>query len=597
MEQHDINNTIPTDTPNAEKDAILKLLLLREYINNDKIHDNGDLMDVLQQLQGLYKELGGYLLTPTAELFPRALDYFNTHVEDIRALLIKHEVSGETVEAVTQDYGGVLCGQYTFHATPNQMFELLKKIKPYRAYMADKYVFYFGVMRHYASCVELAARFNEAFRLEGATAETKTAFMDGQYSSIDALCLLSLRNKGFFTVQDFKGVERQQVIEWLDNLEAYAHLGQYSVYYALSSLALSASTEQLQAIQAPEYLHTLTDATQYAEKYTDNVRKRIDGMADKVAETIEAETAKEQEQAKQKVDNWDAEQSKETMRVSNTMLAIQSRPVRAADSEKAQYTAPITVAIQEYAKRRNIKGISPYRVNQVFECINYMLRFGTPTNDGYIKINTTLSAFANECIGWDANQSQKDEIKTALSVLDNLFIVVPRPRKVEAIRLVVLKKISKTDSGVIELEIDVSALAAKGVTQVIGTEEYRELKKMCQSLSQSRFNAIILGKTHQQESTLLDDIFGYTDEIETAKINGETEAQIKKRQENHRRHLSRDKRKLEEMFNGAKESGAILSYNKRQTGTGKYRVPLYVYEWKRKDVADTSTEQDQPDEQ
>lgn len=587
---------IPTDNPNREQDTIRKLLLLHNQMKETG-NTHADVMENLTQLRDLYHELGGYILIPTSELLEQALKYFNQNIDNIRALLSKYEVSGETIEAVTQDYGCVLSGQYTFNATPVQMLELLKKIKPYRAYMADKYVLYFGVMRHYASSVELAARFNDAFRKEGATADTKTAFMDGQYSATDALCLLSLRNRGFFTVRDFEGVERQQVIDWLDNLEAYAHLGQYAVYYALSSLALSASTEQLQAIQAPEYLHTLTNAEKYAEIYTDNVRKKIDGMADKVAEMFEAETAKEQEQAKQKVETWEPEQSKETIRVSNTMLAIQSRPVRAADSEKAQYTAPITVAIQEYAKRRNIKGISPYRVNQVFECINYMLRFGTPTNDGYIKINTTLSAFANECIGWDANQSQKDEIKTALSVLDNLFIVVPRPRKVEAIRLVVLKRITKTDTGIIELEIDVSALAAKGVTQVIGTEEYRELKKMCQSLSQSRFNAIILGKTHQQETTLLDDIFGYTDELETAKINGETEAQIKKRKENHRRHLSRDKRKLEEMFNGAKDSGVILSYTKRQTGIGKYNVPLFVYEWKRKDVANASTEQETPDEQ
>ena len=154
MEQDEIKTTIPTENPNAEQDAIRKLLLLRDEINNGAHRESGDVIETLTQLQGLYKELGGYLLTPTAELFPRAMDYFNAHVEGVRALLTKHGVSGETVEAVTQDYGGVLMGQFTFRATPVQMLELLKTIKPYRAYFADKYVLYFGVMKQYAIAVE-----------------------------------------------------------------------------------------------------------------------------------------------------------------------------------------------------------------------------------------------------------------------------------------------------------------------------------------------------------------------------------------------------------------------------------------------------------
>ena len=129
MEQDEIKTTIPTENPNAEQDAIRKLLLLRDEINNGEHRESGDVIETLTQLQGLYKELGGYLLTPTAELFPRAMDYFNAHVEGVRALLTKHGVSGETVEAVTQDYGGVLMGQFTFRATPVQMLELLRKIK------------------------------------------------------------------------------------------------------------------------------------------------------------------------------------------------------------------------------------------------------------------------------------------------------------------------------------------------------------------------------------------------------------------------------------------------------------------------------------
>lgn len=587
---------IPTENPNREQDAIRKLLLLREQMKETG-NTHTDVIDNLTQLRDVYKELGGYLLVPTSELLERAVSYFNAHVEDIRALLVKYEVSGATIEAVTQDYGGVLCGQFTFRAHPNQMFELLKKIKPYRAYFSDKYVLYFGVMRHYASVVELAARFNEAFRKEGATAETKTAFMDGQYSSIEALCLLSLRNTGFITVRDFEGVERDQAINWLDNLEAYAHLGQYSVYYALSALALGASTEQLQEIQAPDYLHTLTNAEQYAELYTDNVRKKIEGMADKVAEMVEADTAQEQEQAKQEVEDWGSKTNKEPVRLSNTLLSVQTRPVYVADDETAQYTAPIELLINKYVQDKGIKHITPYKVEQVFGCINYLLRFGTATNDGYIKIKTTLSAFADEVLGFDANAEQKEEILTALSVLDGVFIVVPSPRKIDAIRMLMLKQITRHDTGQIDLEIDVSGLVKKGATQVISAADYKKLRQQGKGQIQSRFNAMLLNKGHKKEMDALDDIFGYTAELDVARRLKKPDTEIKKIEANQRKHLSRDKRKLEQMFEKAAKDG-LITYTKKQTGIGKHNVPIYVYEWQRLRVPELSADTVQePDEQ
>ena len=586
---------IPTDNLNREQDAIRKLLLLHNQIKETG-NTHNTVMDNLTQLRDLYKELGGYLLIPTSELLERAVDYFNAHIDEIRALLSKYDVSAETIEAVTQDYGGVICAQFTFKAKPNQMFELLKKIKPYRAYMADKYVLYFGVMRHYASCCELAAKFNEAFRNEGATAETKTAFMDDKYSSIDALCLLSLRNIGFITVKDFDGVERQQVIDWLDNLEAYAHLGQYSVYHALVTLALGASTEQLNEIQAPEFLHTLTNAEKYAEIYTDNVRKKIDGMADKVAEMVEAETAQEQEQAKKEVENWDSNTNKEPVRLSNTLLSVQTRPVYVADDEKAQYTAPIEVLINKYVQSKGIMNISPYKVEQVFGCINYLLRFGTATNNGYITIETSLSAFANEVLGFDANGEQKAEILTALEVLDGAYIVVPSPRKVDAIRMLVIKRRTIHDTGQIDLEIEVSGLVKKGATQVISAEDYKKLKRQGKGQIQSRFNAMLLNKGHKTELAALDDIFGYTTEIDVAKRLKKADDEIKRIKDNQKKHLSRDKRKLEQMFEKAQADG-LITYVKKQTGIGSHNVPIYVYEWKRLRVPELIEDGTAPDEQ
>lgn len=600
MEDH--KQQIPTENPNAEQDAIRKLLLLRDHINNDRVTDSGDVIETLTQLQGLYKELGGYLLTPTAELFPRAMDYFNAHIEDIRVFMTKHGVSNETVEAVTQDYGGVLMGQYTFRATPVQMLELLKKIKPYKAYFADKYVLYFGVMKQYAITVELAAKFNDAFRNEGATADTKKAFMDGRYSPTEALCLQSLRNRHFFTVRDFEGVEREQVINWLDNLEAFSNVGKYTIYYALASLALTASTEQLQEINAPELLTVTVEdfgvktAQEYAERYTNNVRRKVEEMGGGVIELIEADTAQEREQAKQAVEDWESKTNKEPVRLYNTLLSIQTRPVYVADNEKAQYTAPIEMLINQYVRDKGIKNISPYKVEQVCGCINYLLRFGTPQSNGYITIETSLSALANEVLGFDANGEQKAEVLTALEVLDGAHIVIPSPHKVDAIRLLFLRQRTIHDTGQIDLVIDVSALVKKGAAQVISAADYKKLRKQSKSQVQNRFVNMLLSKGHKSEMAALDDIFGYTAEVDVAVRSKKPETEIKRIKDNQKKHLSRDKRKLEQMFEKAQADG-LIKYTKKQTGIGKHKVPIFVYEWERLREPEIIQEPDEQDEQ
>lgn len=590
----------PTENPNAEQDAIRKLLLLRDEINNGEHRESGGVMEILTQLQGLYKELGGYLLTPTAELFSRAVDYYNAHVEQIRAFMDKHGVSKETVEAVTKDYGGVLVGQYTFRATPEQMLELLKKIKPYKAYLADKYVLYFGVMRQYAKTIELATKFNRAFRSDNAIADTKKAFIMELYSPIDALCLQSLRNCHYFTVQDFDGVERDQVINWLDNLEAYANFGIYSIYFALANLALTASTEQLQGINAPNvYPYDISTygeyatAYDYANNYTNYVREKIEELAGALSQIYEAETPQEQEQAKQAVAGWKSKKNNEPVRLYNTLLSIQTRHVYVADNEKAQYTQPIDVAINHYVSEREINNISPYKVEQVFSGINYLLRFGTPTNNGYINIKTSLSAFANEVLGFDANGEQKAEILTALEVLDGAYIVIPSPRKVDAIRMLVIKRRTLHDTGQLDLEIEVSGLVKKGAAQVISAADYKKLKKQSKSQIQNRFVNMLLSKGHKNEMAALDDIFGYSVEVEMAVRMGKPEEEITKIKDNQKNHLSRDKRKLEQMFEKAQADG-LITYVKKQKGIGSHNVPIYVYEWKR---VNPNIEIKEPDEQ
>lgn len=596
MEQDEIKTTIQEHGKPSEQAVIDNLH--KAFISlKDEGNTAENITETIERLQAVYRETGLFIPLPSAALLPKSEAVFNSNIARIRTELSNSGVTAETVEAVTQDYGKAITGDYLYKATPAQMLEVLKKVKPYKAFLIDKYVLYYGVMTQYSRCLAMVGKFNDAFRVEGATPETKTAFMDAQYSAFEAVALGYLWDRHYFTYRDFDGIERNEVITWLDGVESWGHVGKYAMYYTLSKLVLGASTDELKTILPPPYFPTPEKAQEYAETYCKNVETKLSELYGKVVELIEADTAQEQEQAKQEVENWDSKTNKEPVRLSNTLLSVQTRPVYVANDEKAQYTAPIEVAINQYVKDKGLKHISPYKVEQVFGCINYLLRFGNPTNNGYITIETSLSAFANEVLGFDANGEQKAEILTALEVLDGAYIVIPSPRKVDAIRMLVIKRRTLHDTGQLDLEIEVSGLVKKGATQVISATDYKKLKKQGKGQIQSRFNAMLLNKGHIKETGALDDIFGYSAEVDVAVRMGKPEAEIKKIKDNQKKHLSRDKRKLEQMFEKAAADG-LITYVKKQTGTGKHNVPIYVYEWHRLRIPELTAEHVQePDEQ
>lgn len=579
MEQEN-KQQIPTENPNREQDAIRKLLLLREHINNDN-PENEDLMGTLKQLQDVYKELGAYLLTPTAELFPRAMSYFNTHIENVRALLSNNEVSGETVEAVTQDYGGVLLGQYTFRATPVQMLEVLKKIKPYRAYLADKYVLYYAVMKQYATTVELAAKFNDAFRNEGATPDTKRAFMDGQYSPTGALCLQSLHTRRFFTVQDFDGIEREQVINWLDNLEAYANVGKYAVYYSLANLVLSASTEQLQEINAPELLTVTAEdfgvhsAQEYANRYTDFVRRKVEEMTAQVAELLEAEN----EQARREAEKWERKtDAAQDVVIGHNSAIILSRDMYASPDAKARDILPITAHIKDYMQMHGYeKMISPLIVEQAVMGINLLQREKKekPSNGRYT-FYTSISEFANICYGWDANDEEKKNLLHALKILHNLYIVVWKPTGRHAIQLVSLKDIGLSGEDKGKLTIEVTAQAMTGNEKPISSADFKKLQQAGKGQAQNHFNGQILSKGnkgHKREDDLLDEIFGYTARLDEARAYKATDDDIRLIQRKIAKNKTNNRKQLLRMFEKAQADGLITFTTRKGKDGGT------VYEW------------------
>ena len=525
----------------------------------------------------IMNERGVYIVVPTSELLAIATTYYTNHADIIRDNLIKENVSEDIIEAVINDYSAAIVGQFKISLTPQQMIELLKKVKPYKAYFWDKYVLYLGLMKFYIATLDLLREYTQVFKSSDTTIDAKNTFIEKHNTLDDAICLKFLKDIECIKITDFEGIDRQKIINWLDDMDTLADFCKYAEYYAISSLAFNATDEQLKAIHPP-----IPEAVEMAQKYTNEIRNFLNNQADKMAQYIEADNITDREKIKKEVENWEKKTSNDTLRLSNTLLAIQTKHVYESKDETATAIRPIELRIKEYAESnpQAKKLISPYKVEQVFQCVNYMLRFGTPTNDGYINIETNLSEFANELYGFDANSEQKEEINIALDVLDGIYIVIPYPRRVEAIRMLIIKKRVVHDSGQLDLTIGISELVKKGATQVVSLSEYEKLKKQGKGQIQNRFNSMLLNKGHKKEIDALDDIFGYKAEIDVAQRMGESDEVIRKINANQKKNLSRDKRKLENMFIKAQADG-LITYTKKKTGTGKRRIPTFIYEWQR----------------
>mgnify|MGYP006874634701 CR=1 FL=1 len=571
----------------ATPDEITVNRLLRTLIS---IKDTGntveDVTETINHIQDTYKDMGLFVSLPSVALLPKSEAVFNKMINSIRAELSNNGVSGETVEAVTQDYGKAITGDYLYKATPVQMLEVLKKIKPYKAYLIDKYGLYFGVMMQYQRCLAMVGKFNDAFRSASATADTKTEFMDGEYSALEAVALMYLFDRRFFTLKDFDGIEREQVITWLDGLESWANVGKYALYYTIAKLELGATPEELNTIAAPPHPR----AKEFAPAYCENVEHKINELYGKVVELVEADTPQEREQVKQEVEAWDSKtNAAEVIRVPQNFAIIQSRPLYGAtDGEQAKDILPISAFIEYYLKGKNIS-LSPIIAERAIQGVNLLQRFYKvkPENGKYV-FNTNISKFAEACGYADANDEQKKQLLAALLVLNDMYVVVWKPKGRAAIKVITVQEIGLSGDVKGDLKIEVTAEAMKGRPTLITYGDIQKLQKAAKGAAQHHFNGQILSKSHKREDDLLNEVFGYDEKIDEAKRNNATEQDIKDIRTYIRKKKPSHKKQLLKMFEKAQADGIIV-FERYENSKGET-----VYKWERVNVPDEAQE---PEEQ
>lgn len=522
----------------------------------------------------LMNEKGGYIVVPTSELLAIATTYYTNHADIIRDNLIKDNVSEDIIEAVINDYSAALVGQFKISLTPEQMIELLKKVRPYKAYFWDKYVLYWGLMKFYIGALDLLREYTKVFKSSDTTIDAKNTFIEKHNTLDDAICLKFLKDIECIKITDFEGIDRQKIINWLDDMDILADFCKYAEYYTISSLAFNATDEQLKAIHPP-----IPKAVEIAQKYTNEIRNFLNNQADKMAQYIEADNIADREKIKKEVDNWEKKTSNDPPYVIGHNIAImQSRDLYTSTDAKARDILPITAHIDDYMTIHGYdKKISSLIVEKAVMGINLLQRIHQEKiQNGHYTFHTTISEFANVSYGWDANEEEKMEMLHALKILHNVYIVVWRPTGRVAIQLVALKEIGLSDDEKGKITIEVTAEAMTGDERPISASDFKKLQQASKGQAQNHFNGQILSKGnkgHKREEDLLDEVFGYTFKIDEARMHNATDSDIRLIQRKIAKNKTNNRKQLLRMFERAQADG-LITFTTRKGKDGKT-----VYEW------------------
>lgn len=570
----------------------------------------------LEQYRALIDEIrevalreGRYIPLPTPRLMERADALFSQNAETVREALI---AGSNAIDAATilKDYAAALSGSYNFAATPTDMALALKAIRPFRAYMIDRYGLYFTLLLNYGRYMNAAANYHHDVRdAETATAETKRAYVNDPVSLMDARAYVWLRERGQIAAEDFDGIDPAEVEAFAARMNDYAALAEYCTYYFVAKYALLATADELAEILPPP-LNTQTAVQDYAETLANETKQRVDAYADKFADAYNADKPLAE---REKIEA----EAERPVKIHQNIGIVLSRPV--AVSPKGQnvaYSLPVKKYITRYVSENPKYGnITEYTVQKVFEGVNLLPNYVHDAKhyNGQSTYRTNISDFAELCGYQDASQPEKLALYGGLLMLSNLYFVVDRPRRyveytkangktvrrqsggLTAIRFITVRE-TGLESG--ELLIDVFPEALTGRPTYLTAETYKQLRTKAKGLNQSRFNYQILSKGHKLEQDLIDEVFGYADMLKNAEAEDDA-ANLRKVRDYVRKKRPNARKKLAQWFEDYAANG-IIKYTYTTGADG----PVYSWERLREptaeelaDVIQDPTVEAVPDEQ
>ena len=383
---------------------------------------------------------GVWQVIPTPSLILRGETYYNQRAGTVTDKLRSSGMTDDAVNTVLADYVGVLNGVFVFEATPKQMQQALKAIKPYDAFNIDRYGLYFGLLVNYSRFLWRLHDYAVQVKGEDATEATKRAYIGTFFPAIDAMAVKWLLTIGYVKPSDFAGFDPSEMAEFWGRINSYAQLGEYTTYYTIARLALVATPDEMADVEAPPHLNARTPIAKFCEQVLQETAANLDRAAEKFGEAVKSNTSTEQEQGRQAGNSWQDGTNKQTAVLYENYGKVLSKPVNispnGADIIKA---FPIQRYIDEFnAKPIRFGNIETYptiteqSVIRAIDGVGLLPTYlhGRMITEGRrLVFRTNLSEFSQICGYADAGQADQRALLGALLLLRDLYIIVDRPYK------------------------------------------------------------------------------------------------------------------------------------------------------------------------
>ena len=530
---------------------------------------------------------------PPLSIIGRISQYINDRLTPIREAVAPF-VTPETLEILIHDYALVFVGGFDFEATPPQMIEALKLLKPTNAFLIDRYGLYFGLLLNYAKTLEVNRTLRHILRKDNPNRELDLVAFYTQSPATLVMAAQWLLTKGIITAEDFEGIPPETITRFLTACDVMGDMARYAQLYFTSKHALSATTEELHAIPYPKQFKTADDAHAFAERLAQDLNAKMAEMSAKIDAALNAVTATDT------VEDFKQEQAKtatvEAININNKLATILSRDIYSASDATAAQIVPISKTITHLFKRGEIDAITAFNVEKAVEGLQMLQAFerGVEQSDGRILYDISINKFVDRAFGRDATQEEITALINALRLLNNIYLVTWKSNgKREAVAAVHLAKYEMNEKGnpTGNMRITLDPKLTKGKPNFILLADYNEMKKRAKRQAQNHFRNQILSKAQKEENALLDAVFGYQ------RMRDETDGsaeELKGVAEFIRKNKSKHRKQIIEMFEAYQTAG-WLTYTRKENERGEI-----IYKWRKSKTIKTdieAEEQDTPDEQ
>lgn len=532
---------------------------------------------------------------PPLSIIGRISQYINDRLTPIREAVAPF-VTPETLEILIHDYALVFVGGFDFEATPPQMIEALKLLKPTKAFLIDRYGLYFGLLLNYTKTLEVNRTLRHILRKDNPNRELDLVAFYTQSPATLVMAAQWLLTKGIITAEDFEGIPPETITRFLTACDVMGDMARYAQLYFTSKHALSATTEELHAIPYPKQFKTADDAHAFAERLAQDLNAKMAEMSAKIDAALNAvATADTLEDFKQA-----QEQAKtatvEAININNRLAVMLSRDIYTASDATAAQVVPVSKTIAHLFNKGEIDAITAFNVEKAVEGLQMLQAFerGVEQPDGRILYEISISKFTDRAHGRDATQEEKLAMIEALKLLNTVFLVSWKPNgKREAVAAVILSKYEMDATGQIigNISITLDPKLTKGKPNLISFADYQSMKKQAKRQAQNHFRNQILSKAQKEENDLLDAVFGYQ------RMRDETDGsaeQLKGVAEYIRKKKAQHRKQIIEMFEAYQNAG-WLTYTRKANDKGEI-----IYKWRKSKTIKTdieAEEYDTPDEQ